>query len=506
MYIDILKQYFGHDTFRSGQLETIEHILSDKKDVITILPTSTGKTLIYQLITIVLRNQDPTVITVVISPLIALMIDQVNAWNRKFRLDNDGRIVVRNTIDLCDQRPVAILLGSAQEDNTIEDRAFTGKFPVVYISPEKLKFIRSDIQHVNMLVVDECHCISEHGNSFRPAYRHIRSFFPRVQTLALTATVTSDILDDIITNLELINPVFVKGSMYRENLKLTTHLKCGVREQDVKLIREYIGKLKGNGRCVIFAPTRNECEYIASFLGSDAMSYHAGYSPGKRKKIADKFKRGKIIVATNCFGLGVDYPDIRIVFHYGLPRSILGYVQECGRAGRDGILSECILFYSATDLCKYSSDLSELEDAKNVLKWIQDDTECKQVGLLRHFGETSTRKCGHCFVCCRPVTEDSTTKPCKLSDIRLLLTAIKQTGNYSGKRLPIDFLLGSNSRKLKRFKKIQGSVHNHGRHLRFEEWVQIFNVIIARHLVKEIITTRGYAIYRIVSNAMSYLM
>ena len=505
MYENVLKQYFGYDTFREGQSDTINSILSDKRDVLTILPTSTGKTLIYQLITIVRRNRNPNVVTVVISPLIALMIDQVNRWNRKFQVDDDGRISVRKTINLCDRRPVAILMGSAQEDKSIEDDAFTGKFPVVYTSPEKLKFIRGDmVKNVHLLVVDECHCISEHGNSFRPAYRNIRSFFPGIQTLALTATVTNDIRNDIVTNLGLMNPIQIQGSIYRKNLKITTHLKCGVRKQDVVLMKQYIRNLKGNGRCVVFVPTRNEAESIAHDLGPNAMPYHAGFTPDKRKRIADKFTRGTIVVATSCFGLGIDYPDIRIVFHYGLPRTILGYVQECGRAGRDDRLSECVLFYSATDLCKYSSDLSELNDAKCVLKWVQNDTICKQLGLLQHFGETSDITCGKCCVCCRN-EHSSTQQKFKLSDIRLLLMAVKQTGNYSGKRLPIDFLLGSNSKKLKRFKKMPGSVHNHGRHLQFDEWVHIFNALVACKLIREVITNRGYVIYQITPSAKSYI-
>jgi ATP-dependent DNA helicase RecQ len=502
-YISLLRTYFVYDTFRTGQLETITNIIENKRDVLTVLPTSTGKTLIYQFLTIYMRNQDPLGITVVVSPLISLMIDQVNSWNGLFSLENG--VIIRDTAKT--SNPVAVLLGSAQDDSTVELRACSGEFPVVYISPEKLQFLSKNIfKHVKLLVVDECHCISEHGNSFRPSYRTLRTYFPGVQTLALTATAPDRIQRDIVNNLELTNPVLVKGSVYRDNLRLTSRVKCGVRDVDIASVRSMISALHGAGRCVIFATTRKECESLAKQLGAHATAYHAGLTSDERKQVAANFMAGDIIVATNCFGLGVDYPDIRLVIHYGLPRSILGYVQECGRAGRDGRLSECLAIYSATDISKYNSTPLELSEATQMLRWIQNEgNNCRQKNLVEYFnesfaGRTCTWGTGRGCDVCDDHEDNHDQNPdthCKTSDIRLLLTAIHQTGNYSGKRLPIDFLLGSKSKKLKRFVKVPNSVYNNGKHLSAGQWMNLYHVIIKRKFIREIITARGYVIYKL---------
>jgi ATP-dependent DNA helicase RecQ len=508
-HYDTLEQYFGFNSFRSGQLETIKLVIEDKHDVLTVLPTSTGKTLIYQFLTIQHHIEYPNDITIVVSPLISLMIDQVKSWNTRFTLEKNT--IVRNnnsTTTSENQSPVAVLLGSAQTDETIENRAVNGEFPVVYVSPEKLPFLSSDlIDRVHLLVVDECHCISEHGNSFRPSYRTIRQYFPGVRTLALTATAPSSVRDDIIENLELVEPIIVKGCVYRPNLKIQVRLKEGDRELDVEFIRSQCLLYQTCGRCIVFATTRKECEVLANRLGDNASAYHAGLSADERRQVTDAYTTGCIIVATNCFGLGVDFPDIRLIVHYGLPRSFLGYVQECGRAGRDGKLSTCVVIYSSTDISKYNSTERELCDARKMLCWLQNDTLCRQRLLLRYFDEKMVQEgpcvwgssnIAGCDICMGADLDiDTSTTQFTISDIRLLLTAIQQTGNFSGKRLPIDLLLGSKSKKVKRFIGRVNSVYHNGNHMVRSDWTRLYGTLIKKKLISEVITSRGYVIYKL---------
>ena len=279
VYNAILKRYFGFSDFRSGQLEAIQSVLTDERDTFVVLPTSTGKTLIFQLITIVLRGCHPTGVTIVISPLIALMTDQVEAWNRNFMLE-DGQIVRRTVGSI--GMPVAVLLGSAQDDETVEPNALKGMYPVVYMAPEKLPYLpKSIVDRVKLLVIDECHCISEHGNSFRPAYRAIRPFFANTRTLALTATAPLDIQEDILDNLALVNPNIIRMSMHRPNLRLLVRHKRK-RADDMHTIQELVSPI---GKTVVFGTTRAECESLATQIGPNAHAYHAGMSTEIRAQV-----------------------------------------------------------------------------------------------------------------------------------------------------------------------------------------------------------------------------
>ena len=218
MFEELLRTYFDQHTFRPGQLEAIQGIEVAHRDTLVVLPTSTGKTLIFQFLTILNRQRCSTAVTVVVSPLIALMVDHVASWNRLFVCAPDGTMARRGSDPA--GPPVAVLLGTAQQDAGVEPDAIRGTYPVVYLSPEKLPFLSHRIHaHVHLLVIDECHCISEHGNSFRPAYRNVRACFPGVRTLALTATAPPDIADDILANLALNDPLLVRLSMYRPNLQ-----------------------------------------------------------------------------------------------------------------------------------------------------------------------------------------------------------------------------------------------------------------------------------------------
>ena len=507
MYADILLSYFGFSDFRAGQLEAITSVLADKKDTFVVLPTSTGKTLIFQFITIVNRKRAPTGITIVISPLIALMTDQVDKWNHEFMLGDDGQIVPR--LPGIIGRPVAVLLGSAQQDPLVEPDALQGLYPVVYMAPEKLPYLSSCIvERVQLLVIDECHCISEHGNSFRPAYRSIRPFFATTRTLALTATAPPSIQEDILTNLVLDDPTIIRMSMHRPNLRLLVRNKRK-RSEDMKTIRDLVAPV---GRTVVFGTTRVECESLAKELGSQAMVYHAGLSTEMRAQILSQFVDGKILVATNCFGLGVDIANIRMVVHYGLPRSLLGYAQECGRAGRDGRKSTCILFFASSDISKYNENERDVRLATAMLAWTKD-LRCRRQTLLASFGEvfTADGPCSWggddtgCDVCGNVVDSFTPVQDVSTEDIRLLLQAVEDTGNHSGKVLPVDFLLGSKSKKVARFVHKVGSVYRHGTHRPKSDWIAIHAQLTAVHLLREVATSRGFIVYKLTAAGRTLL-
>jgi len=501
-YTDTLCTYFGFSEFRPGQLDAIQSVLTEKRPTFVVLPTSTGKTLIFQLITIVNRQQVPTGVTVVISPLIALMTDQVSNWNRAFALDVNGQIIKR-TAQSVGGTPVAVLLGSAQDDPAVKPNALRGMYPVVYMAPEKLPFLSSAIiDHVQLLVIDECHCISEHGNSFRPSYRAIRPFFDGVQTLALTATAPPDIQVDILTNLALDNPKIIRMSMHRPNLRMLLRHKRR-RPEDMAIIRPLVSP---DGRTVIFGTTRAECESLAKELGPHAYAYHAGLSVDERAAVLSRFINGTVLVATNCFGLGVDIPNIRLVVHYGLPRSLLGYAQECGRAGRDGLNSTCLLFFASSDISKYNETERDVALATKMLAWTKD-TRCRRRTLLTSFGEDylDGTSCSWgvdpiqhgCDVCSNELDSMQATQDVDSDDIRLLLQAVEDTGNHAGRGLPVDFLMGSRAKKVIRFVHKVNSVYKRGTHKTKTEWVAIHGQLTHLNLLREVVTGRGFIVYKL---------
>ena len=510
----VLQSHFGFSSFRPGQRETIHSILEDDRDTFSVLPTSTGKTLIFQLITIVKRRQNVSGITIVISPLIALMIDQVQKWNVEFLQGADGQIHRRELAQKGegdDVFPVAVLLGSAQEDVNVESGALQGRYPVVYMAPEKLPYLpKSLVATVQFLVIDECHCVSEHGNLFRPAYRQIRPFFPKTRTLALTATAPPDTQKDILTNLALHEPRVVRLSMYRPNLRLVVRQKR-TRAEDLRTIRD---SMVTTGRTVVFGTTRSECERISTELGPTAVAYHAGMTPTERSGAVTRFVPGTILVATNCFGLGVDIPDIRLVVHYGLPRSLLGYAQECGRAGRDGARATCILFMASSDISKYNDNERDVRLASEVLAWTKK-THCRHRTLLGSFGEDGAGAIlchwagdpteSGCDVCMGTVDVIGSASPVSSDDVRLLLQSVSETGDHSGTGLPIDFLLGSKSKKLLRFTHKIDCVYGQGRHKKTSDWISIHRQLSAQRLLREVVTSRGYVVYKLTASGRSLL-
>ena len=350
---------FGLKSFRRGQQDVVQSVL-DGLDVLCVMPTGGGKSLCYQLPTIAREGT-----TIVISPLIALMKDQVDALMER----GIPTTLINSSI-------------SAEEQQNRIHQMRSGKYKMVYIAPERLRssaFMRA-VQETNiqLLAVDEAHCISQWGHDFRPDYARLGRFRERLgnpQTIALTATATSLVRDDICRVLGFENPATFISGFARDNLSLNVESISSNVARDQRLV-EFLGQTEGAG--IIYASTRKNCEHIVELL-TDSLDrkiefYHAGLLPERRRQVQDAFMTGKvpIVVATNAFGMGIDKADLRFVLHYNLPGSIEAYYQEAGRAGRDGKPSECLLFYSFQDRFIQEFFIENSYPSREIVKSVYD--------------------------------------------------------------------------------------------------------------------------------------
>ncbi len=406
----VLREVFGHPAFRGGQQDAIDAVTSGG-DAVVLLPTGAGKSLCYQVPAVSLRRQGQGT-TLVISPLIALMQDQVDA--------------------LCARGVSARALNSSQDE--LEQRAvigmlLNGELDLLYVSPERAalaSFHRLlERSKIALLAVDEAHCLSQWGHDFRPEYLRLNELRPltRAPVIALTATATPRVLDEIVRRLELRDPVRVLGDFRRPNLTFSVQALRSDAARTAVLIEacEAAGlrsKL-GTGRAIVYCATRKKTEAVAAALksaGFAAGHYHAGRTALARDRAKAAFdkSRFRILVATNAFGMGIDYPDVRLIVHYSAPGSLEAYYQEAGRAGRDGLPSQCVLFFGPGDLVTQrrlqsggTEDLEARQEAAlaAVEHYASTDSTCRQQLLCVHFtGTEAPPPCGLCDVCSGAVT------------------------------------------------------------------------------------------------------
>jgi len=446
--LDLLKKHFGYDQFRPLQAEIIASVL-ERRDTLVLMPTGGGKSLCYQLPALRFDG-----LTLVVSPLIALMKDQVDT----LKANGIAAEFINSSL-------------TYPELNRVRTRVRRNAVKILYVAPERLALsgFRDFLAglKVSLVAVDEAHCISMWGHEFRPDYRNLvdlRRLLPGVPFIALTATATEQVRRDVAEQLELTQPQEFAASFNRANLTYSVRPKRNSVDALATLLDEYRGE-----SCIVYCFSRKSTEDLATALcerGLSALPYHAGLDTPVRSQTQEKFIRDEvpIIVATIAFGMGIDKPDVRLVVHYDLPKSLEGYYQETGRAGRDGLPSECALFYSYGDKVKQDFFIDQIENAAEqrnaqdklaqVIEFCDLQT-CRRKYLLAYFGEDWPQdNCGGCDVCLTPREEfDATVIAQKI------LSAIVRTGERFGIAHLSQVLRGANTKRIRELRHDKLSVY-----------------------------------------------
>ena len=471
----LLKDTFGYDTFRPLQREVIENVLSGR-DTLAVMPTGGGKSLCYQIPSLLFNG-----LTVVVSPLIALMKDQVE----QLRASGVPAIFLNSSLSPLEY----------QENMEYVKR---GEVKLLYVAPETLLTPRIlsllDSVDVDLLTIDEAHCISEWGHDFRPEYRQlvqVRKRFPKAVCLALTATATSRVRQDIRTTLKFSTTNEFVASFNRENLYIEVLHKRDPIAQTIEMVERYRDQ---SG--IIYCFSRKQVDELAYDLASKGYSvrpYHAGLEDAERRRNQEAFIRddAQIMVATIAFGMGINKPNVRFVIHFDLPKSIEGYYQEIGRAGRDGLPAHCLLLYSYSDIAKLNYFIEQksgsekrvaIEHLNAIVRFAEDERTCRRKPLLNYFGESiAADTCSNCDNC--------TSAPTPLTDITVyaqkFLSCVKRADEKFGAGHIADILLGSENEKVLRWEHNKLSTYGIGTELTRKQWMHIARQLLHMGYLKQ---------------------
>ncbi len=476
--LPLLKQYFGFTSFRPLQKEIIDDVLAGK-DVFALLPTGGGKSLCFQLPSLVRPG-----LTLVISPLISLMKDQVDAMQA-------GGVA-------------ATLLNSslaAGESRKRTRELHEGAYRLLYVAPERalMPAFLNEIKNwnINLIAIDEAHCVSEWGHDFRPEYRQLvelRKHLPEVPIMALTATATTRVREDIVKHLQLRNPRCYVASFNRPNLNYKVMPKSDPYSQVLAFVRA-----RPNESGIIYCQSRKTCESVAGQLREDGISaapYHAGLEAVERTRNQELFLRDdvRVICATIAFGMGINKPNVRFVLHYDLPKNIEGYYQETGRAGRDGLPAECVLLFSAGDMMKQlffieeKTDPQEQRIAKAQLEEMvhyAERAECRRALLLEYFGERYAEpNCNGCDNCLAPrEMYDATVVAQKFLSC---VYRIKDMSGFNvGLNHVVEVLTGADTEKVRKWNHNQLSTYGIGKEMSRTEWLSVGRQLIRLRYVQQ---------------------
>ncbi|MCD6432463.1 MAG: DNA helicase RecQ [Sulfurimonas sp.] len=487
----VLKDNFGHNNFRELQEEGVDAILNNQ-DLLMILPTGGGKSLVYQLPTLIKDG-----ISIVISPLIALMQDQVSALKA--------------------QQISADMISSAQSRDDIDaivHSARMGELKFLYISPERLNtqwtlnLLRG--LNINFFVIDEAHCISQWGHEFREDYRALGSLkanFPRANICAFTATSTNHVTDDILIELRLENPKVLRGRIFRKNIFISAERRI---TNGYAQLEKFLNRHTDESG-IIYVSSRKKTEDISAYLnqnGYKSLPYHAGLPQHVREQNFKIFVNDKvnIMVATIAFGMGIDKSDIRFVVHMSLPKSQENYYQEIGRAGRDGEDSEVLLLFNAADMVLQKRFLNDIQNQKykahldakidGIYKFATSEI-CFHKQLAEYFDDTLDECKNRCDNCLH--SNDSRRDITK--EAQMILSAIYKTSQNFGKNYIIDILRGSKEQKLLANSADNLSVYNIGTHLSKKEWF----IVLERLLELKILNIGEFSVLKLTNDAITIL-
>lgn len=466
MAAEVLNRVFGYKSFRLNQEVAVSAVLQGR-DAFVLMPTGGGKSLCYQIPALVKPG-----CAIVVSPLISLMKDQVDA----LRANGVAAAFYNSSLSAADGRAAMRMFAA-------------GELSLLYVAPERLMtepFLNQlDQNPPSLFAIDEAHCVSQWGHEFRPEYvqlGRLSSRFPQVPIIALTATADRATRDDVVARLNLRNPQVLTSSFDRPNIRYTVADKVKPGFQLIEFLRE---REEESG--IIYCLSRKRVEEIAEFLkgeGFSAAAYHAGMDAKDRTKKQEAFLRDetKVIVATVAFGMGIDKPNVRFVVHFDMPKNVEGYYQETGRAGRDGLPSEALLLFGLGDIVTARGLIQKQENPTqkrvelyklDAMVDIAESLTCRRRAILAYFGEVYERECGNCDICLAPADRYDASE-----DVRKFLMGVYETKQKFGASHVIDVLRGSQNQRVLQFQHQELPCYGSGANLTADEWGSI-----ARQLV-----------------------